>query len=409
MNFSVENVSMENTVNNVNYDHVYNFVNNNGLNEDNYSISIGIEAGLQNQSSQAISIGSNAGEFNQGYCAIAIGNSSGNYNQGPFTVSLGSQVSDIYDEQQIEQKIGAVSIGAGAGTFSQGEYAISIGYLSGGVNQQFGSIAIGASTGQFDQGAGSICIGFTNSLYNQGLNSISIGSNTSTYYTGPVSDVISIGSSVSALQSPGAIFLGSAVGGSYTATQGYSAINIGSGVGDFEQNDYSIILNAYETNFSVADEGLYINPIREYSNLGVTNPIMYDNVTKEVFVNTNKTFVIDHPLDESKYLVHACVESPSSNLFYNGIGKIGKGNKSVDIQLPNYVEKIGRNFTVSLTCKGKNGNLYTDGVIDGKYFTVFGEEDSEFFWHVYGLMGTIIAEPNKHEVELKGHGPYKWV
>jgi hypothetical protein len=86
-------------------------------------------------------------------------------------------------------------------------------------------------------------------------------------------------------------------------------------------------------------------------------------------------------------LFHSCVTSPSCNLFLNGTCTIEEGEKSVDVFLPAYVEKGYSNFTVSLTPKGVvTSYYYTDGVIDGKYFTVHCDRGSEFFWHVYGQM-----------------------
>lgn len=86
-------------------------------------------------------------------------------------------------------------------------------------------------------------------------------------------------------------------------------------------------------------------------------------------------------------LVHSCVASPSCNLFLNGICKIEPDEKSVNVFLPAYVVKSGTNFTVSLTPKGLvSSHYYTDGVIDSKYFTVYCEGGTEFFWHVYGQM-----------------------
>lgn len=84
-------------------------------------------------------------------------------------------------------------------------------------------------------------------------------------------------------------------------------------------------------------------------------------------------------------LVHTCIASPSCNLFLHGVCKIPTGEKSVDVYLPAYVEKNGSNFTVSLTPKA-NGSLlyYTEGVVEGKYFTVHCATGGDFFWHVYG-------------------------
>ena len=446
------------------YNRIYQYVNQNGL-DNNYgnAISIGLTAGLENQGQNSIAIGTNAGEYGQGYDSIAIGTNSGQLSQAAMAISIGGEDigSPFGPTFQINQGEGAISIGAGAGTLDQGTAAISIGLYSAIAEQKAGAVSIGAFSGMLSQGTCSISIGsniaafypsfsamqgeFAISVGNYAFNeqsgntiaiggnifgpnfqdtgAISIGYLTSTNIATQGYNAISIGSGAGDMgQNDNSILIKSGDGnfyqnynsitigcGSGNFSQSYNAIDISTGYGDYHQVNDSIILNASNTNLTASDSAFYVNPVRIYGNGGINNPVMYNNSTKELFVNTNKTFVIDHPLDSDKYLVHACVESPSSNLFYNGVGKIENGAESVNIELPSYVEKIGRDFTVSLTCKGKNGNLYTNGVVDGKYFTVFGVENSEFFWHVYGLMGSIVAEPNKKDVKVKGDGPYKYI
>ena len=424
----VKDVILANTVNQVNYDYTYNIVNENGLNNElGNVISIGLNAGSQDQGPNSIAIGTNAGEFFQAPESISIGTSAGFLSQGYYAVSIGSQNSYYTGTYQSNQSFGAVSIGAGAGAINQGTYAVSVGFFSGQIDQGFGAVSIGAGAGEFVQGTGAVALGFLSAPFEQGNGAISIGSfggfitygNGQNYHAISVGNYeyinqetgsIAIGSSNEQLQATGAICIGYNAHNTYgVITQGYSAISIGSSFGSFVQAEYSTIINSSGESFSTSNSGLYVDPIRIYSNPAITNPLVWDSSSNEVFVNTNKTFVIDHPIDENKLLVHACVESPSSNLFYNGVGKIAEESSSVDIQLPAYVEKIGKDFTVSLTSKGRNGNLYTNGVVEGKYFTVFGDSGSEFFWHVYGLMGSIVAEPNKKDVDVKGNGPYRWI
>ena len=46
-----------------------------------------------------------------------------------------------------------------------------------------------------------------------------------------------------------------------------------------------------------------------------------------------KSFIIDHPDDSSKYLVHVCLEGPEAAVYYRGKGEI-TNNNSVVIYLP---------------------------------------------------------------------------
>ena len=136
----------------------------------------------------------------------------------------------------------------------------------------------------------------------------------------------------------------------------------------------------------------------------------YNTATKEItYFGTAKTFVIDHPNNSDKYLVHSCVEGPTTELIYRGTGEIIDNEKNI-ISLPDYVKELGFNFTVQITGIYSNGkiNIYnSSNVIDGK-FTVYGE-NGQFFWTVYGQRTVFNVEPYKKDLIIKGNGPYKWV
>ena len=46
--------------------------------------------------------------------------------------------------------------------------------------------------------------------------------------------------------------------------------------------------------------------------------------------NGNKTFVIQHPTNTNKYLIHACLEGPESGVYYRGKTFITKNRRTVD-------------------------------------------------------------------------------
>jgi hypothetical protein len=142
---------------------------------------------------------------------------------------------------------------------------------------------------------------------------------------------------------------------------------------------------------------------------------MYNTTTFEVVRSTAatssqaKTFVIDHPKDKNKYLVHACLEGPESGVYYRGKGEIING-ESVNILLPDYVDALATEFTIQITpiyCGKKIEQLYTSEVENNSFY-VYGE-NCKFFWLVQGKRDDIQVEPLKSNVELKGSGPYKWI
>ena len=239
---------------------------------------------------------------------------------------------------------------------NQGTSTIGIGYNAGSTNQKDYAIAIGHNAGKTNQGTGAIAIGYNAGSTNQGTNSIAIG---------------------------------------YFAD---------------EQKGNSIVINASNNVLSsTTQNALYINPIRriDISNNSVPT-LVYDASTSEVSYGT-KTFVIDHPTNKNKYLVHACLEGPEGGVYYRGEGEI-TNNEKVTIELPDYAEALASDFTIQITpiYSGKKQEpLYTSRVKNNK-FEVYGNNTS-FFWLVNGKRTNIIIEPNKSDVDVKGSGPYKWI
>ena len=124
---------------------------------------------------------------------------------------------------------------------------------------------------------------------------------------------------------------------------------------------------------------------------------------------TSKTFVIDHPKDLSKYLVHACLEGPEAGVYYRGTGTIADLESSAVITLPDYVDTLAVDLTVQVTpiYNGSVRMLNASCVSDNK-FTVYGDS-GDFYWHVYGRRLAIAVEPEKSSVVVNGDGPYRWI
>jgi hypothetical protein len=140
-----------------------------------------------------------------------------------------------------------------------------------------------------------------------------------------------------------------------------------------------------------------------------TNGVAYDAVNSQLVYYSEKSFIIDHPLDENKYLVHICLEGPEAGVYYRGIGEI-INNESTTIELPDYVEALAYNFTINLT-PIYNGNMNSSlqaTIVENNKFSVYGT-NTKFYWIVYGTRCNINTEPNKSDVEVKGSGPYKWI
>lgn len=123
-----------------------------------------------------------------------------------------------------------------------------------------------------------------------------------------------------------------------------------------------------------------------------------------------KTFIIDHPLNPAKYLVHACLEGPEAGVYYRGKAEI-TNEESVTVKLPDYVSSLASNFTVQLTSiyskdRGEP-NLLEASEVENNAFQVYGK-NGKFYWSVYGLRSEILVEPDKNSIVVNGDGPYKW-
>jgi hypothetical protein len=123
-----------------------------------------------------------------------------------------------------------------------------------------------------------------------------------------------------------------------------------------------------------------------------------------------KSFIIQHPTNADKYLVHACLEGPEAGVYYRGTGEISDGTTSVEIDLPDYACKIACQFTVYITgiYDGETINNYNCSLVEENRFTVYGR-GGQFNWLAIGKRVEIDVEPNKADVVVNGNGPYLWM
>jgi hypothetical protein len=309
-----------------------------------------------------------------------------------------------------------VATGVGAGYFGQGSGAVAIGLNAGQTQQGTNAVAIGVNAGTNAQGSGSIAVGYQSGWNGQARNALAIG--TQAGYLSQRTNAVAIGTYAGMnTQGSGAIAIGNQAG---YHSQGAEAVAIGNFAGYQDQPANSIVINAsgsiWNTGFQNA---CYIRPIRvSTAALNNANVLFYNPGTYELIYGaastaaatvSTKTFVIDHPTNTNKYLVHACLEGPESGVYYRGEGQI-VNNLHTTIRLPAYVEHLATGFTIQITpiYSGEMIKpLYTSRVKDNS-FTVYGE-NCEFFWHVTGKRGDIEVEPSKATTTVKGSGPYRWI
>jgi hypothetical protein len=127
---------------------------------------------------------------------------------------------------------------------------------------------------------------------------------------------------------------------------------------------------------------------------------------------SSKSFVINHPLNESQYLVHVCLEGPENGVYYRGTGEI-QNNEFTVVDLPNYVSTLAHNFSIQVTpiYNGNKSNTLQVSEIINNSFNVYGE-NTKFYWVVYGTrkdIDELKVEPNCEDVLLNAVGPYQWI
>jgi hypothetical protein len=99
-------------------------------------------------------------------------------------------------------------------------------------------------------------------------------------------------------------------------------------------------------------------------------------------VGTSKSFVIDHPTQTGKKLMHACIEGPENGVYFRG--------KSQDsgIQAPEYWSGLVDidSMTVDVTPIGPNQSIYVDRIEDNGdvYVGANTNEPLNYFYVIYG-------------------------
>jgi hypothetical protein len=184
---------------------------------------------------------------------------------------------------------------------------------------------------------------------------------------------------------------------------------------------FTIADNKPVGNFGYYSDDIWtnVNKLLDSAIIGIKGNSYIDgnvNITGKLTVVGNKTFIIDHPIYNDKYLVHACLEGPESGVYYRGTDKINKGDKKTIIKLPEYVSLFTKDLQVivSLIVDDEDEeicNIYASRV-EGGIFSVYRsriiDNETKFNWIVTGKRGDIIVEPYKNEINVKGEGPYKY-
>lgn len=116
-----------------------------------------------------------------------------------------------------------------------------------------------------------------------------------------------------------------------------------------------------------------------------------------------KTFVIEHPIDNEKYLAHYCLEGPEAGIYYRGKSYIEDSFDSVEVKLPEYIKNFGTDFTINITpifTKEHKVRMLCCTEVENGSFTVHGSP-GPFFWTVFGKRFDFDVETLRSEVNVK--------
>jgi hypothetical protein len=267
------------------------------------------------------------------------------------------------------QNNGGISIGDNTAKTSGVENCVLGGSAMGGTSNTKNSACVfGILAGYNNCGNRSTCMGFQSGFNNMADDAIAIGP-----YAG------------------------------YSGTQPYT-VSIGNRANFTAPASACIVINATSVALNGSAAGLFINPVR--GDVQTSNLLTYNTSTKEIsYNNTGKTFIIQHPINDNKLLVHACIEGPELGVYYRGTNEIV--NNFVEITLPSYCINW-YDYTIQLTAKNSpNPNLYCSDVTNCQ-FIVYG--DPGFFnWHVTAKRGELDVEPLKSCSTMCGQGPYTYI
>jgi hypothetical protein len=192
-----------------------------------------------------------------------------------------------------------------------------------------------------------------------------------------------------------------------------------SATGFYVDSGYSV--GAIYANTITGPAGLGGGRLRDRSNDNEFSVNWTGSAPLEFYIeNSNvKNFTIQHPLDDSKWLLHACAEGPTADVFYRGEGQLVDGE--CIITLPEYFESITlkENRTVILTpiCDEDNkypANVAASRIKDGKFWVTltggYNVTNQKFYWRVDAVRKNAYfnSEPFKDSVEIFGNGPYTY-
>jgi hypothetical protein len=125
-----------------------------------------------------------------------------------------------------------------------------------------------------------------------------------------------------------------------------------------------------------------------------------------------KTFIIDHPDDVDRHLIHACTESPHNGVEYWGDAVLDEYGHA-EVALPAYFESLtgteGR--AVLVTGTGDHSLPVSASYPEDGRFAIHGVPGQRVSWLVKAIrrdVPPVLVEPRRDQIEVRGDGPYRY-
>lgn len=135
--------------------------------------------------------------------------------------------------------------------------------------------------------------------------------------------------------------------------------------------------------------------------------------------NRFKTFIIAHPTDPARHLVHATLEGPEGGVYYRGSAQLVQGR--TEILLPSYFETLTRREGRTVLLTNVDGfdpiaviRQHGATVHDGRFVVASSNPSSTqaFDWEVKAVRADappLVVEPRRDAIAVDGFGPYTFV
>lgn len=133
-----------------------------------------------------------------------------------------------------------------------------------------------------------------------------------------------------------------------------------------------------------------------------------------------KNFVIDHPTDADRWLVHACTETPEAAVEYSGVVEVR--NWEAEVILPDYFEATvleeGRQVWLQIMLPDVGYHRYLPRAaasfpVDGRFrISTDADDGTRICWKVKGIRRDVPqfeVEPLKSQYDRGGDGPYTYL